>query len=277
MPLDMTKEDLGLAGLMGRLDAACARAADPADARMLCLQMLATFAEHDPGGLESLWAAHPDALCRILAALGGAAPFLLRHLGSDTKVIARMAGEDLSIRRARADYPVLLAARLEGVPLEGRPAELRRFKYEELARITVRDLDVVPIEETGVTLAEVSHLADALLAASLEIARAQIVSKIGPPLWYLSGGSESFEPAFAVLGLGKLGSEELNYSSDVDLVYVYQNAPGSLEGGPRDRSPVEYFSRLAQAYGRIVAEVTGDGFLYRVDLDLRPEGKAGPL
>lgn len=279
MDLKQAHNDLALEGLAGILGAACDRAAEPAEARTLSVQMLSTFAEHDRAGLEALWNKDAEAVCRVLAVLGGAAPFLLRHFGSDTRVLASLVEDDLSKPRRRADYVTRLAARLDGVADEALPGELRRFKYEELARITLRDLcdDLVPVEKTGETLAEVSHLADALLSRALEIARARIARQVGPPLWYLSGGSESFEPGFAVLGLGKLGSEELNYSSDVDLVYVYQSPPGSLENGPRDKTPGEYFARLAQAFGRIVSEVTPEGFLYRVDLDLRPEGKAGPL
>jgi glutamate-ammonia-ligase adenylyltransferase len=83
-----------------------------------------------------------------------------------------------------------------------------------------------------------------------------------------------------VLALGKLGSEELNYSSDVDLIYLYGGdgeRDADLRDGPNGLSPNEYFTRLAQGFGRLVTETTGDGFLYRIDLDLRPEGSQGPL
>ncbi|HSD09440.1 MAG TPA: hypothetical protein VLF14_00520, partial [Candidatus Binatia bacterium] len=75
--------------------------------------------------------------------------------------------------------------------------------------------------------------------------------------------------------------EELNYSSDVDLVYVFESL-GSLEetalyDGPSGLSPVEYFTRLAQSFGRLTSDSTREGFLYRVDVDLRPEGNLGPL
>ena len=82
-----------------------------------------------------------------------------------------------------------------------------------------------------------------------------------------------------MLGLGKLGSEELNYSSDVDLVYVFEAKPaaGVVHGGPSELGPLEYFTRLAHEFGRRVASPSPEGFLYRVDLGLRPEGDRGPL
>jgi glutamate-ammonia-ligase adenylyltransferase len=70
--------------------------------------------------------------------------------------------------------------------------------------------------------------------------------------------------------MGKLGGEELNYSSDVDLIHVLEATPGGA-------SEIEHYTRVAQEFGRLVSEPTRDGFLYRVDLDLRPEGQSGPL
>ena len=88
-------------------------------------------------------------------------------------------------------------------------------------------------------------------------------------------------PRFCVLALGKLGSQELNYSSDVDLIYVYESTvptpESQLTGGPSGVAPVEYFTRLAEEFGRLVNPTTADGFLYRIDLELRPEGQLGQL
>jgi len=80
-----------------------------------------------------------------------------------------------------------------------------------------------------------------------------------------------------VLGLGKLGSEELNYSSDVDLIYIFESpgeSPGpDLEGTP----PAMFFTKVAQEFSKLVSTSSAEGFLYRVDLDLRPEGAQGTL
>src|SRR4029453_8422983 len=79
--------------------------------------------------------------------------------------------------------------------------------------------------------------------------------------------------AFCVLGMGKLGGEELNYSSDVDLVYVYER-DGTHSTG---RTLGEFFSRLAEEVTRALREVTADGLCFRVDLRLRPGGGEGPV
>jgi glutamate-ammonia-ligase adenylyltransferase len=116
----------------------------------------------------------------------------------------------------------------------------------------------VPLEREGEVLAELSALADALLEGALAAAAAQVAERREPP---------TREPlGFAVLALGKLGAGELNYSSDVDLVYVHARLASA-----------EHFTRVAQRFGRLVERVTEDGFLYRVDVELRPEGSRGPL
>src|SRR5262249_56604969 len=79
--------------------------------------------------------------------------------------------------------------------------------------------------------------------------------------------------AFVVLGMGKLGGTELNYSSDVDLVYVYERDGEHASG----RTVREFFVRVAEEVTRALAEVTGEGFCFRVDLRLRPGGGEGPL
>ena len=198
-----------------------------------------------------------------------------------------MTGDDLQ-RPRTADE---MAARLAGLAHHADPADdprdpLRRCKYAELARITVRDLDLdlVPLDKTAETLREVSDLADVLLASALEAAARTLASSWGAPTWKLPDGDEQRAP-FVVLGFGKLGSAELNYSSDVDLVYVYEHPGAELDEGEvdlrfcgeRDVSPAQYFTRLAQDFGRLVTSTTSEGFLYRIDLDLRPEGAQGPL
>src|SRR5262249_39167894 len=83
---------------------------------------------------------------------------------------------------------------------------------------------------------------------------------------------------FAVLGMGKLGARELNYSSDVDLVFVYEREGCSSRGGPRGALDAQVFAtRLAERVTRLLSEVTGGGFVFRVDLRLRPDGMNGPI
>lgn len=261
---------------------ALAASADPEGAPALAATIVASAAAAEPERLRALAASRPQALARILACAGGAAPFLARILSAHPGLFLRLAEDDFDAERSAAEYTGRLEAHLTGTTAEEEAARLRLFKYTELTRITVRDVSpgLVPEERTGETLAELSHLADALLARSLATARTRIGRQIGPGAWRAAGGAE-IAPRFCAIGLGKLGGEELNYSSDVDLIYVYESTPASvdtpLEGGSAGLSPREYFTRVGQEFGRIVGDSTPEGFLYRIDLDLRPEGSAGPL
>ena len=145
---------------------------------------------------------------------------------------------------------------------------LRIGRHRELARIVWRDLmHIATCEET---LAELSALADAAIQATVDRARAELVGKHGVPRTHTGA-----EARFGVLGMGKLGGRELNFSSDVDLVFVYSE-PGETDG-PRPKSNEEFFRILARRVVAFLSKKTADGFVYRVDTRLRPFGNAGPL
>jgi len=276
---------VGLAGCSERLATALSQSADPVAAPQRAADVLAAVAAADGSRLRDVWVHRFDALARILSTLCGAAPFFAPFLARHPGWLLGLAAEDLTTVRSLAEYTTLLTKELQSVPTIGQPDALRRFKYYQLARISVRELspDIVPLERTGETLTELSYLADALLSRALDVAAARIKETYGPPGWEDPGGD--LTRGFAVLGLGKLGSEELNFSSDVDLIYVYESPQESPseesasppQGGRPDQTPVEYFTRLAQEFGRVVSQPTPEGFLYRIDLDLRPEGSKGPL
>lgn len=260
----------GLPGLADLLDRHAAAAADPARAAALAPDVLAAGAE----ALRPIWAAHGEIAVRAATTLCGAAPFLAPHLRRHGDWLARLVTDDLDAPRWPDAYDERLAAALAGE--EDAAAGLRRFKYYELARLTLRDLWAAPddVATTEDVLGELSHLADALLAAALQRALAHVAAEHGAPQW-TAADRAGVSPRFTVLGMGKLGGEELNYSSDVDLIYVLEGL--AVEGGPQALSPPEYYGRVVRELGRLVTATTGDGFLYRVDLDLRPEGQSGPL
>ena len=166
------------------------------------------------------------ALARLLRVTCGVAPFFAPFLTRNPQWLLDLLDEELSIPR---DHDAL-RARLELAFGEDGDADagevLRRFKYYELARLTVRDAsdELVPLERTSETLTEISALADVLLSRALEATAVALAAEVGPPHWTDENGGE-VRLSFCALGLGKLGSEELNYSSDVDLVYVYGGAP----------------------------------------------------
>jgi glutamate-ammonia-ligase adenylyltransferase len=252
---------------------------DPARAARLAGSVLASL---EPGALDALAASHAPDLIRILCATCGTAPFLATHLRRNPTWVRDLVASDLARPRTLEELSGSVARALEeaGTGPGAEEAALRRVKYFELARLTVRDAspDWVPLERSGVTLAELSRLADALLQGVFEVGARRTAQRCGPPRWKTRSG-HPVALGFCVLGLGKLGSEELNFSSDVDLVYIHQAPPEPLaaSGGETDLAPADYFTRLARAIAPIAAETTEDGFLYRIDLELRPEGTRGPI
>ncbi|MDI3259381.1 MAG: bifunctional [glutamate--ammonia ligase]-adenylyl-L-tyrosine phosphorylase/[glutamate--ammonia-ligase] adenylyltransferase [Sinobacteraceae bacterium] len=145
---------------------------------------------------------------------------------------------------------------------------LRVFRHRELSRIAFRE--VVGHAELDETLHALSDLADAACASALDFAARALHSRHGTPR-----GADGEEIRPIVLGLGKLGGRELNFSSDIDLVFAY-TAPGQTDGSVTI-SNEEYFGRLVQSLTRLLATPTADGFVFRVDTLLRPFGSAGAL
>jgi [glutamine synthetase] adenylyltransferase / [glutamine synthetase]-adenylyl-L-tyrosine phosphorylase len=147
-------------------------------------------------------------------------------------------------------------------------AALRRFKRRETLRISYGD--IVRGQHLDTVARQISHLADAILEAAVGIARRALEAKRGIPR------TPHGDPArFVVLAMGKLGGVELNYSSDIDLIFLY-DLDGNTDG-PRPMSNREFFDRLARDVVRLLTEPTELGITYRVDLRLRPEGERGPV
>ena len=147
-------------------------------------------------------------------------------------------------------------------------AALRRFKRRELMRIAYGD--IVRGQPVSTVARQLSYLADAIVEGALDFAQRHCEEQYGHPL--RSDGSPC---RFVVLALGKLGGLELNYSSDVDLVFLYEQ-DGQTDAR-RIVSNEEYFERLAKDLIRLLTETTDLGTTYRVDMRLRPEGSRGPL
>ena len=147
-------------------------------------------------------------------------------------------------------------------------AALRRARRRELARIAWREL--TGRASNAATLAALSQLADEAIGAATERASATLAARYGQPR---SAGGEA--QALTVVGMGKLGGGELNFSSDVDLVFLYPE--GGSSDGPRSIENFEYFTRLGQKLIQLLDATTADGFVYRVDMRLRPFGDSGPL
>ncbi len=145
---------------------------------------------------------------------------------------------------------------------------LRQFRRREMVRIAWRDL--AGWAELTETLSELSWLADACIRHALDFLYQQACRKYGTPL--LSDGRPQ---QIIVLGMGKLGAYELNFSSDIDLIFAY--AEEGVLPDRKETSYSEFFSRLCRSLVKALDEITADGFVFRTDIRLRPFGDSGAI
>jgi len=178
------------------------------------------------------------------------------------------------------DQPVsekqMLAELRELISIDTAPDDsdrlLRRYKARQFLRIGGRDLcGLAELEEVT---AELSALAAAALQVAIEFCSYQLQQEYGVPV-----AADGSEAEFTVLGMGKFGGYELNFSSDIDLIYCYSTTQGQTHGGSRGEQ-IElrrYFIKLAEMVSRTLHQPTEDGFVFRVDTRLRPDGNSGDL
>ncbi len=173
--------------------------------------------------------------------------------------------EGLKDARAIDDYDALARA-------------LRLYKQKEYLRIGSRDL--LGLSELSEVTAEISDLASACLDAALAFSIRGSKKLYGEPLYTDEDGSVK-EARLSVIGLGKLGGRELNFSSDIDIIYIYSSDKGEttgVEGRAEARISLHaFFVKTSTLLTKLIGSVTGDGFVFRIDLDLRPEGRSGDV
>ena len=146
-------------------------------------------------------------------------------------------------------------------------SSMRVTRQLVLERLAVLDVEqAASLQDITLTMTE---LAEATLDLALAQARADHDERHGAPL---NPAGEVID--FWVVGMGKLGARELNVSSDIDLIYVYEE--DGHTAGPVPVSAHEYFSKVAKSLYTLIGETTEDGFVFRVDLMLRPNGNSGP-
>jgi glutamate-ammonia-ligase adenylyltransferase len=179
-----------------------------------------------------------------------------------------LAPQGLERLRAGGDA----GTRIESLKLEDDEAAcmaaLRRFRHAEALRLVFRDVN--GLDELPETLSATSVLYEALLGAALKWSERAMAARYGQ-----SRGHDGTPQRMVVVGFGKLGGSELNFSSDIDLVLAYPS--GGQSDGPRPLDNSEYFVRLGRQLVRLLNEPTVDGICARVDLRLRPFGNAGRL
>lgn len=204
-----------------------------------------------------------------------ALPILLQFF-SDSQHLSQFLindPESFDALRLTAGQPLARATLVQEITDEAGKADstaeainiLRRFKRRETLRIAYGDM--IAHQDLSTVTSQLAYVADGICEAALIVARKQLASRFAWPLL------EGVPCKFAVLSLGKLGGLELNYSSDIDLMLIYE-ADGQ---GPSRISHGEYFQRLAREFTKLIQEQTDLGHAYRVDWRLRPDGHQSHL
>jgi glutamate-ammonia-ligase adenylyltransferase len=159
---------------------------------------------------------------------------------------------------------------------------LRRFRNREFLRIGLRDL--MKEADTIETIEDLSNVADICLQKAYEYCNEELEKKYGIPYFEDERDGLKKKCEFVILGMGKHGGRELNFSSDIDLLYVYSSDRGVTSGIESTDGKIEnqitnheYFVQLARMVTKMVSEITDEGYAFRIDLDLRPEGKSGDI
>ncbi|HTL15107.1 MAG TPA: bifunctional [glutamate--ammonia ligase]-adenylyl-L-tyrosine phosphorylase/[glutamate--ammonia-ligase] adenylyltransferase [Thermomonas sp.] len=208
---------------------------------------------------DAPWRADPGFLDK-LRTLALASDFALATLATQPALLARLHEDDGAMP---LPPPVLDAGnRADWARL------LRRHRQAESTRLVWRD--AVAGDPVEAILAGSTTLAEDCLRSALAALEAEFAGRFGQ-LREADGAPRRL----VVFALGKLGGGELNFSSDVDLVYAYDGDGNAMSDGERPLAAQDYFARLGQQLARLLDEVTADGFCHRVDLRLRPFGNAG--
>ncbi|MBI5894192.1 MAG: bifunctional [glutamate--ammonia ligase]-adenylyl-L-tyrosine phosphorylase/[glutamate--ammonia-ligase] adenylyltransferase [Deltaproteobacteria bacterium] len=150
---------------------------------------------------------------------------------------------------------------------------LRLYREKEYLRIGARDiLNLASMEETTL---ELSDLASSCLDAAYRFALDKLKKDYGIPIYTDIDGTKK-ESEFTIIGMGKLGGRELNFSSDIDIIYIYSSDNGETTG-KQTISLHAFYVKLSEMITKLIGQVTDHGIVFRTDLDLRPEGKSGDL
>jgi glutamate-ammonia-ligase adenylyltransferase len=205
---------------------------------------------------------HRAQLPRVIAA----SEFVAQALIRDPQALAWFARLDVcEPGSADADYEIRAAS---AASVEQALSLLREWRRRAMVRIAWRD--IAGTAAVAETLQAVSDLADAAIRAATAAAELNLLPTFGNP--YRSNPARA---PFIILGMGKLGGRELNFSSDIDLVFLFTEAGET--SGPRVTDNEEYFNRLGREIIRLLDARNADGFVFRVDMRLRPFGESGPL
>jgi len=207
-----------------------------------------------------------------LAVLGktwACSDFIARNCIRYPQMLIALYEEGLEKGRSMDDYRALVGDVLTGaVDDMALMKAIRELRQQEMSRIAWRDLNGLADDAT--ILHEITDLAEAMVAVTLRHLEKQQAETFGMPL-----DSNGEEQELLVFAMGKMGGRELNFSSDIDLIFCF--AEDGETPGPRKKSHYEFYLAVIRKLVKVLDEVTADGFVYRVDTRLRPFGQSGPM
>ena len=196
--------------------------------------------------------------------LAVASPYALAQLQRHPELVEQLSTLD----EFRLDAQIIDVTGDEKIDIDQVKRELRLYRHRKLVEIIF--LDVVENNSLQSTLLHLSDLADQLIGCALDVCQRQLSAKHGQPL-----EASGEHMGLNIIAMGKLGGRELNFSSDIDLICCYES-DGELTGYGQ-LTHQEYFSRVVRQLNQLLSDTTADGFVYRVDLRLRPWGESGPV
>lgn len=213
---------------------------------------------------EATLAQHKDTLQRVISRSHFVANTLITHPAWLNRII-----QSPPLNDHHAFYNAHLSEQLSAIENEDQLlAALRQFRNKEMACITLND--VLNRQSVEASLKQVSALADVLICSAYEWLYESLSTRYGTPR------SQSGNMHMYILGMGKLGGRELNFSSDIDLIFAYPEK-GETQGGRKSIEHQQFFTKVAQKLIQALNKITNDGQVYRVDMRLRPFGDSGPL
>src|SRR5579875_2865971 len=240
------------------------------------LNLLERYIEGAPADVLDDLARYPTALT-YLVAIFGYSTFLAESFFADPSLPVQFARDRKFTKLKSREELMQDFARFSTThPDPWLSAQLARFKRRNYLRIVLKD--VLGLSTLGETTLELSMLADVMLWNALIFCDQELEKRYGQPQ-YRDAQGRIVRSGFSIVSLGKLGGNELNYSSDIDLLFLYEK-DGETAGGSEPDSIIsnkEYFVRLAHAITRTITQSTPHGQVFRVDLRLRPEGEMGDL
>ncbi len=238
------------------------------------LNFLERYAARAAAELMAEMAQFPTALTYLVAIFGYSAPLAEAFLSESGLPLQFARDRNFTKLRSREDLMQDCARFSTASPDPWISAQLGQFKRRTTLRIALKD--VLGMSTLAETTLELSALADVIVTNALIYCHQELRKRYGEPQFRDAQGRIA-RSVFSVISLGKMGGNELNYSSDIDLLFLY-SYDGETSGGSEPDSVIsnkEYFVRLANAITRTITQSTPYGPIYRVDLRLRPEGEMG--